>query len=99
MSQAELAEAVGVSPNYVGVIERGEKLPTLETLDSFARSLNTGLAMLVEANQDADKWADEASSVLRSIPTTHRRLALAILHTLLTDARKSKKTKRRKRGR
>ena len=32
MRQEDLAEKTDLSPNYVGMIERGEKIPSLETL-------------------------------------------------------------------
>ena len=32
LRQQDLAEKINVSVNYIGMIERGEKLPSLETL-------------------------------------------------------------------
>ena len=39
-SQEELAEKVNVSPVYIGMIERGEKLPRLETFISIVNVLD-----------------------------------------------------------
>lgn len=40
-SQEELAERVNLSPVYIGMIERGEKLPKLETFIRITNSLMT----------------------------------------------------------
>lgn len=40
-TQEKLAEASGLSSIYIGMIERGEKLPKLETFIRIANSLST----------------------------------------------------------
>lgn len=40
ISQEELAERCGVHRTYIGSIERGEKSPTLNTIEKFAKGLN-----------------------------------------------------------
>ena len=39
MRQEDLAERTGLSVNYVGVLERGEKLPSLETFLELVNAL------------------------------------------------------------
>ncbi len=39
LSQEQLAFRAGVTRNYVGGLERGEKSPTLRTLDKLAEAL------------------------------------------------------------
>ena len=40
LHQDQLAEAVGLSPNYLGAIERGEKIPSLETFIAILNKLD-----------------------------------------------------------
>jgi transcriptional regulator with XRE-family HTH domain len=40
LSQEQLAFRAGVTRNYVGGLERGEKSPTLRTLDKLAEALD-----------------------------------------------------------
>lgn len=46
-SQAELAEKVGVSAAYIGMLERSEKEPKLSTLVRIANRLETGIDNLL----------------------------------------------------
>lgn len=43
LTQAQLAEKVGLSDNYIGLIERGAGHPTLETLGQIADVLRVGI--------------------------------------------------------
>lgn len=47
LTQGELAERIGVSGSFVGHIERGEKIPSLETMARLVKALNTTLDQLV----------------------------------------------------
>ncbi|MFZ1974606.1 MAG: helix-turn-helix transcriptional regulator [Candidatus Acidiferrales bacterium] len=44
LPREKLAERAGINPNYLGEIERGEKWPSLEVLDSLSRALNVEVA-------------------------------------------------------
>ncbi len=46
-SQEQLAEAAGITLNYVGNLERGEQGPSLNILARLARAFDVDLAILV----------------------------------------------------
>jgi transcriptional regulator with XRE-family HTH domain len=46
-SQERLAEAAGITLNYVGNLERGEQGPSLHVLVRLARALDTDLSILL----------------------------------------------------
>jgi transcriptional regulator with XRE-family HTH domain len=78
-SQADLAEASGLTPNYVGVLERGEKLPALETLVTVSDVLGQSLSGLLDDTRPQDAWETRASTMIRTVPTAYRRIVLAVL--------------------
>ena len=47
MSQKELAKAVQVSPSYYGNIERGTRIPSIDTLVAIANALCVGTDFLL----------------------------------------------------
>ena len=47
LKQEELAEKCGLSVSYIGMIERGEKIPKLETFIEIANSLEVSADMLL----------------------------------------------------
>ena len=83
-SQARLAEAVGVTSNYVGVLERGQKLPTLDTLVALAKALGVPPGELLGAGE-RDPWLDEIVTLAKTVPSARRELAVQILRTLATS--------------
>lgn len=86
-SQAQLAEAVGVGANYVGILERGVKLPTLDTLIKLAKALGCSPAELLGDTRAAkDPWLDEVAAVAASVPKARRELALAVLKVMTMNA-------------
>ncbi|TCU77241.1 helix-turn-helix protein [Tissierella praeacuta] len=48
MKQEELAERVSLSPNYMSAIERGVKIPRLETFIRIANALEVSTDILLE---------------------------------------------------
>lgn len=47
ISQEELAFRCGVHRTYIGSIERGEKSPTLNTIEKIAAGLDTDIKSLI----------------------------------------------------
>lgn len=81
LSQSDLAAAVGLSSNHLGVLERGEKVPTLETVEALAKALNMSVAELLSDAVGADPWLDELRSIGAGVPPALRPLALDVVAT------------------
>ena len=47
LRQEDLAEQTGLSTNYVGALERGEKIPSLETLITIINTLGVSADMIL----------------------------------------------------
>jgi transcriptional regulator with XRE-family HTH domain len=52
LSQERLAAAAGVSTNYVSLIEKGQRLPSLEVLSRLAAVLGVPVTALLEEPPD-----------------------------------------------
>lgn len=48
LSQEKFAERCNMHRTYIGAVERGEKSPTLITVEKFAKALNVKIADLFE---------------------------------------------------
>lgn len=84
LTQAALAERANLTSNYVGVLERGLKLPTLDTLNTLAKALETTLVELLGDVGVKDPWVSDVLAVASSVPEPLRDLALAVLKTIAT---------------
>jgi transcriptional regulator with XRE-family HTH domain len=93
LSQFDLAAAVGLSPNHLGVLERGEKMPTLETAEALAKALNLSVAELLSDEGGADPWLDELRSIGAGVPPDLRALALEVLSTFAKRRRRARSRK------
>ena len=66
LTQSELAEHSGLTPNYIGKIERGETQPTLDALLSIANALKSNLSNLF-FYLDRPLTKDEAKAKIREL--------------------------------
>ncbi len=51
LSQEQFAELAGLSKNSIGMIERGQSKPGIETLEKIANALNIELKELVDVSK------------------------------------------------
>lgn len=82
LSQAKLAELVDVTPNFIGMLERGEKMPTVARLVAMAEVLGTKPGALLGDEAPADPWLDEVTAVASSMPAKMRPVTLAVLRAI-----------------
>lgn len=61
--QKEVAEALGVSVNYVSMLERGKREPTLAYLHKFARLVGVPLAIMLWDPKEKNGRSDRAQEV------------------------------------
>lgn len=47
LRQEDLAERAGLSANYIGMVERGEKIPSLESFISIVNALGVSADMVL----------------------------------------------------
>ena len=47
LRQEDLAEAAGLSVNYIGMIERGEKIPAMDSFISIVNALSVSADMIL----------------------------------------------------
>jgi transcriptional regulator with XRE-family HTH domain len=82
ISQAELAEIVDLSANYISLLERGQKLPTIDTLLRLAKAVDAIPGELLGDQSVQDEWLDELLAVGRTVPKSLRSVTLSILRAV-----------------
>ncbi|MRG94278.1 helix-turn-helix domain-containing protein [Polyangium spumosum] len=77
-SQAVLAEHLDVSVDYVGLLERGERVPSIPVLLLIAERLGVSAAELL-GERELEDWEQEALTAIRALPVAARDVVLAML--------------------
>ena len=85
LTQEQLAELVDLSPMHVSVIERGVKLPKLETLINIANVLDVSADVLLQdvVHNQTKLCASEASDLIKQLPKEDQRRVLAALRSFV----------------
>lgn len=86
-SQVELAEKVGVTAAYIGMLERSEKEPKLSTLIRIANTFGTGIDPLLAehlTSQQAVICSDYISAIT-ALPPATRQTLYALLDILIAE--------------
>lgn len=70
LTQAQLAEKVGASPSYIGHLERGDREPSLLTLEELSLALNVqpGELLVLRAPDEVAAIPGEIDELLRGRP-------------------------------
>ncbi len=48
LTQEQFAELIGLHKNYIGMVERGERNPSLKNIEIFAKGLGISLSELMK---------------------------------------------------
>lgn len=64
LTHEALAARTGLTVSYLQLLERGERLPNLETLGVLAQGLGARLADLVSAEDDAERIDESLRAVI-----------------------------------
>ena len=85
LNQEQLAELANLSPMHISVIERGIKLPKLETLINIANILDVSADELLQdvVNNQTRLSATEASSLIERLSRDDQRRVLAALRSFI----------------
>lgn len=90
LKQDEFAEIVGLSPNYYGAIERGEKIPSLETFIAILNALNISADSVLEDVLNIGYTIKNSAldERIKELPEAERSRIFDVIETLLQHARK-----------
>ena len=85
LTQEQLAELVDLSTMHVSVIERGVKLPKLETLINIANVLDVSADVLLQdvINNRTEIFSSEVSTLMNMLPQEDQRRVLAALRSFI----------------
>lgn len=89
LTQEQLAEQVNLSPMHISVIERGNKLPRLETLINIANVLDVSADTLLQdvVNNQIKLHTSEASNLIAQLSREDQRRVLAALHSFVESTK------------
>ena len=89
LTQEQLAEQVNLSPMHISVIERGNKLPRLETLIKIANLLDVSADTLLQdvVNNQIKLRTSEASNLIAQLSREDQRRVLAALHSFVESTK------------
>ena len=87
LTQEELAARIDISPTHVSVIERGPKIPRLDTFVAIANALEvSGDALLLDVvDHAAESQASDLSAALEGLPWEEKRRILKVVRTLMEE--------------
>lgn len=90
MRQEDLAEKTGLSANYIGMLERGEKLPALDTFISILNALGiTADAVLCDVLENGYTVKNSLlNDKLQSLPEAERNKIYEVIDTLIKHSSK-----------
>jgi len=87
ISQEELAWKIGKSPNFIGLIERGKKRPSIETLREISRVLGVPLKTFFDDMQyslpEEDIFIEKIRFLLRNTSEKDKKVVYQVIKSIL----------------
>ena len=92
LRQEDLAELAGLSINYVGAVERGEKIPSLETLIVLINALDVSADMVLSDVVSVGYTVKESllSEKLDKLDPEDRRKIYDVIDTMVKNSKQVK---------
>ena len=92
LRQEDLAERTGLSTNYIGAVERGEKIPSLETFIDIVNALSVTSDMLLcdVIHEGYQIKASTLNERLQELPDEDRDRITAVVEVLIEHSHRSK---------
>jgi Predicted transcription factor, homolog of eukaryotic MBF1 len=87
MTQEELAAKADVSPTHISVLERGVKLPNLDTFIAIANALEVSADCLLQdvVSRSEESQSNELTSRIMELPDETRKRLINALKAFLQD--------------
>jgi transcriptional regulator with XRE-family HTH domain len=95
-SQAELAEKLSISVDFVGLLERGMRLPSVPVLVEVSRLFGESLDALLLGARDSEATV---LALVRALPTEKHATIAAVLRGLVAEVRAERRATPRRRQR
>ena len=91
LRQEDLAERTGLSTNYVGALERGEKIPSLETLITIVNTLGVSADMILSDVIDFGYVVKDSllAEKLDSLEAEDRKKIYDVIDTMVKNSKKN----------
>ena len=84
LSQAQLAQRADLHFSYVAQIERGEKMPSLKSLDRICDALDSDMGYLMAAEkEEKEEWEEEMKQCLKRLDKKQKNLVFDFVKLLL----------------
>lgn len=85
LRQEDLAERAGLSANYIGMVERGEKIPSLESFISIVNALGVSADMVLHDVLETgyEVKGSLLNDRLRNLPKHDREKIIAVIETMI----------------
>lgn len=83
LSQEQLAFNAGVNTSYIGQIERGEKNPTIKTLDKISLALDIDLIDLLKPSYSQKREGEQAICKYTDVELTPEKIKQCLLEVLI----------------
>lgn len=87
MRQEDLAERAGLSTNYIGMVERGEKIPSLESFIGIVNALGVSADMILADVLDTGYEIKHSllNDKLKSLSKHDRERIYAVIDTMIQN--------------